>query len=81
MQVPAVRIRRRCDTSTNFDYNRSHLTPSSAPAATLVAEADRNGVAGRLRAGLPRGIALAANDCPPAPDADLPECGNHVIGG
>ena len=30
MQAPAVRIRRRCDTSTKFDYNRSHLTPSPA---------------------------------------------------
>src|SRR5580700_6884474 len=30
MRAPAVRIRRRCDTSTKFDYNRSHLTPSPA---------------------------------------------------
>jgi hypothetical protein len=29
--APAVRIRRRCDTYTNFDYNQSHLTPSQAP--------------------------------------------------
>jgi hypothetical protein len=28
MQASAVRIRRRCDTRTKFDYNRSHLTPS-----------------------------------------------------
>jgi hypothetical protein len=26
--APAVRIRRRCDTSTNFDYNQLHLTSS-----------------------------------------------------
>jgi hypothetical protein len=30
MQAPAVRIRRRCDTSANFDYNQFHLTPSPA---------------------------------------------------
>jgi hypothetical protein len=35
MQAPAVRIRRRCDTSTRFDYNRSHLTPSLALALLL----------------------------------------------
>lgn len=27
MQAPAVRIRGRCDTSTNFDCNQFHLTP------------------------------------------------------
>jgi hypothetical protein len=30
-KAPAVRIRRRCDTSTKFHYNHSHLTPSRAP--------------------------------------------------
>jgi hypothetical protein len=35
MQAPAVRIRRRCDTSTRFDYNRSHLTPSPALPTTF----------------------------------------------
>jgi hypothetical protein len=29
--APAVRIRRRCGTSTNFDDNHSHLTPSRPP--------------------------------------------------
>ena len=40
MQAPAVRIRRRCDTSTKFDYNRSHLTPS--PALPLLRERGRS---------------------------------------
>jgi hypothetical protein len=35
MQAPAVRIRRRCDTSTKFDYNRFHLTPIGCTAATF----------------------------------------------
>jgi hypothetical protein len=30
MQAPAVRIRGRCDTSTNLDCNRFHLTPCPA---------------------------------------------------
>ena len=36
MQAPAVRIRRRCDTSTRFDYNRSHLTPSPGTSGQIV---------------------------------------------
>jgi hypothetical protein len=32
--APAVRIRGRCDTDTNFDCNQLHLTPSCSPAAS-----------------------------------------------
>jgi hypothetical protein len=35
MHAPVVRIRRRCDTSTKFDYNRLHLTPIGCNAATF----------------------------------------------
>jgi len=63
MQAPAVRIRRRCDTSTKFDYNRSHLTPS--PALPLLLTRRRRqarscyGVAGQprpRRCGAPGGM-------------------------
>lgn len=56
MQAPAVRIRRRCDTSTRFDYNRSHLTLS--PALPLLLTRRRRQAGLRRRSG--RSLACAA---------------------
>ena len=40
--APAVRIRRRCYTNTNFDYNQSHLTPPCGPMGARLRHAPGN---------------------------------------
>jgi hypothetical protein len=79
MQAPAVRIRRRCDTSTKFDYNRFHLTPIGCTAATLDADdgggeqAQGNGVAVPSRCAAPGNFPKAwrtANSLPKLSHAD-----------
>ena len=45
--APAVRIRRRCDTNTNFDYNQGSLNIMARTCRSIHGQKDRRGPAGR----------------------------------
>ncbi len=61
MRAPAVRIRRRCDTSANFDYNRPHLNTITGGTATPYR---RHSPAARSRLGKADGPGRRVPDSP-----------------
>jgi hypothetical protein len=76
MQAPAVRIRRRCDTSTRFDYNRSHLTPSPALPLLLTPTASVTLQSGRVMnrcAASAAGVAATTVNVPHIPGRTRPD--------